>query len=157
MTKIKSHSKFFAVFMAMSLLLFSCSKDVPLTEESSSLSAKYSSKDMFEALYFYDGKLANDMPSIDSKFINKTLESLKEIDLNSTEGKGQSVESEYERYIKFKDYIFGYIEENHPDKLSEFTIKMSSGDHYEIIEASSDLSELYIEAILASAVILPII
>ena len=84
MTKIKSHSKFFAVFMAMSLLLFSCSKDVPLTEESSSLSAKYSSKDMFEALYFYDGKLANDMPSIDSKFINKTLESLKEIDLNST-------------------------------------------------------------------------
>jgi len=146
MRAIKQFTKQISFTFSSIILLISCGKDAITANEVEEAQAQFSSRDIFEALYFYDGKLAEAMPSIDTQFIAKTVESLKQQSSNTAKG----TETEYDKYMEFKNYVFGYIEKNHLEKLDSFNSRMRSGDHILVMEAVDDMSQLYIEALVAS-------
>lgn len=99
-------------------------------------------------MFFSEGRVAEDVASIDHRMIIDAREKWEEQLANEGQRNGNNYEEEIERYDNFKDYVYDFIETNHPNELSNFHNSMTSGDHMQIIDALESISDKYIEAML---------
>ncbi len=91
-------------------------------------------EDIFRAVYFYEGKAVELIPSIDMDFFNKIYETLGP--------------EELEEYQQFKSEIITAIDEFSSDFFDYFEKEMTSGDHFRIVKAMDRSMFEYQKAIL---------
>ncbi len=127
---------FFAGSLIICFLFFSCAKDSAMVDSKNKKEAKYSGKDIFNGLFFFQNEISSNITFL--KQYNSKIDELKS-------------NTEVRKELKnISDITTKYIDEKYPTFFSNLQNKIYSGDLYEINKQLNLSAQLIEQALLSN-------